>query len=210
MPELAPLEGRFVHLLPLSLDHAADLLDVALDDRDSFTLTPVPWDEASMVSYLERALAERDAGQHLPYATWSVEGRRIVGTTRFYDLTSWNWSSIAVGPEDGRPPRRYDLASIGYTWLHPSAQRTRINTEAKLLMMTLAFDQWNVVAMHMQTDARNARSRAAISRLGFTLDGVIRADKAGADGTVRDSAVFSMTAAEWPTHRARLTDRLGG
>jgi N-acetyltransferase len=210
MPELDPLEGRFVHLLPLSLDHAAALLDVAVDDRGSFTHTPVPWDETSMVSYLERALAEREAGHHLPYATWSVEGRRIVGTTRFYDLTSWDWSSIPTGPEDGRPSRRYDLASIGYTWLHPSAQRTRINTEAKLLMMTEAFDQWNVVAMHMQTDARNARSRAAISRLGFTLDGVIRADKAGADGTVRDSAVFSMTAAEWPARRARLADRLGG
>jgi RimJ/RimL family protein N-acetyltransferase len=79
-----------------------------------------------------------------------------------------------------------------------------------LLMMTEAFDQWNVVALHMQTDARNARSRAAISRLGFTLDGVIRADKAGADGTVRDSAVFTMTADEWPANRARLTDRLAG
>jgi N-acetyltransferase len=210
MPELVPLEGRFVHLLPLSLDHAADLLAVALDDRGSFTLTPVPWDETSMVEYLERALAEREADHHLPYATWSVESRRIVGTTRFYDLTSWDWSSMSAGPEAGRPARRYDLASIGYTWLHPSAQRTRINTEAKLLMMTEAFDRWNVVAMHMQTDARNARSRAAISRLGFTLDGVIRADKAGADGGVRDSAVFSMTAAEWPAHRARLTDRLAG
>jgi RimJ/RimL family protein N-acetyltransferase len=208
MPELVPLEGRFVHLLPLSLDHTAELVDAALDDRGSFTFTPVPWDEASMVSYLERALAEREAGHHLPYATWSVESRRIVGTTRFYDLTSWDWSSIASGAEDGWPTRRYDLASIGYTWLHPSAQRTRVNTEAKLLMMTEAFDEWNVVAMHMQTDARNARSRAAISRLGFTLDGVIRADKAGADGTVRDSAVFSMTAAEWPGHRARLVDRL--
>jgi N-acetyltransferase len=209
MPEPVPLEGRFVRLLPLRLDHAADLLDVALDDRGSFTLTPVPWDETSMVSYLERALAEREAGHHLPYATWSVESRRIVGTTRFYDLTSWDWSSIPAGPEGGRPSRRYDLASIGYTWLHPSAQRTRINTEAKLLMMAEAFDRWNVVALHMQTDARNARSRAAISRLGFTLDGVLRADKAGADGTVRDSAAFSMTAAEWPVHRARLTDRLG-
>ncbi len=210
MPELVPLEGRFVHLLPLSLDHVDDLLDVALDDRSAFTLTPVPWDETSMVAYLERALAEREADHHLPYATWSVEGRRIVGTTRFYDLTSWDWSSMSAGPEAGRPARRYDLASIGYTWLHPSAQRTRINTEAKLLMMTEAFDRWNVVALHMQTDARNARSRAAISRLGFTLDGVIRADKAGADGRVRDSAVFSMTAAEWPAHQARLTDRLAG
>ena len=106
MPELVPLEGRFVHLLPLSLDHAADLLDVALDDRGSFSLTPVPWDETSMVSYLERALAHREAGDHLPYATWSVESRRIVGTTRFYDLTSWDWSSMSAGPEAGRPARR--------------------------------------------------------------------------------------------------------
>ena len=83
------------------------------------------------------------------------------------------------------------MASIGYTWFRPSGQRTPINTEAKLLMMTHAFEQWQVRAVRLQTDARNARSRAAIERLGLFLDGVIRADRPGADGAVRDSAVFS-------------------
>jgi RimJ/RimL family protein N-acetyltransferase len=101
------------------------------------------------------------------------------------------------------------VASIGYTWLEPSAQRSPVNTEAKLLMMTHAFEQWEARAVRIQTDARNLRSRRAIERLGCTLDGVIRADRPAADGGVRDTAVFSMLDREWPVHRQRLVDRLG-
>lgn len=97
---------------------------------------------------------------------------------------------------------------IGYTWLTPSAQRTRINTEGKLLMIGHAFDAWDVWAVRLQTDARNARSCAAIERLGFRLDGILRADRPGADGSVRDTAAYSMLADEWPLHRARLLERL--
>jgi RimJ/RimL family protein N-acetyltransferase len=202
------LEGRFVQLLPLGPEHVDGLLEIALDDRSTYTFTPVPWDRASMTAYVDRAVAKREAGEHVPFVTVSLDGRRIVGSTRFYDLTPWDWSWLYPGSEtNGR--RTPDVASIGYTWLHPSAQRTRINTEAKLLMMTHAFEVWGARALRIQTDARNARSRAAIERLGLLLDGILRADRPGADGSVRDTALYSMLADEWPAHRRRLVERLG-
>ncbi len=102
------------------------------------------------------------------------------------------------------------MACIGYTWLDPSAQRTPINTEAKLLMMGYAFEEWEVRVVRIQTDARNARSRRAIERLGCALDGVVRAERPAADGGVRDTAVYSMLDREWPGHRQRLAERLQG
>ena len=101
------------------------------------------------------------------------------------------------------------MVAIGSTWLHPSVQRTAVNTEAKRLMLGHAFEEWRVRAVRFHTDARNTRSRAAIERLGCILDGVIRVDRPGSDGSVRDTAVFTMTADEWPTQRARLDARLG-
>jgi RimJ/RimL family protein N-acetyltransferase len=101
-----------------------------------------------------------------------------------------------------------DVVDIGFTWLARSAQRTPVNTEAKLLMMGHAFEVWEVHRVALQTDVRNARSRAAIERIGGQLDGILRADRPGADDTVRTSARFSILAAEWPVTKARLTARL--
>jgi RimJ/RimL family protein N-acetyltransferase len=137
-----------------------------------------------------------------------VAARRIVGSTRFYDLATWDWSSYSPGTDADRRQGRPDVAAIGYTWLEPSAQRSPVNTEAKLLMMTHAFEQWEVRVVRLQTDARNLRSRRAIERLGCTLDGVIRAERPAADGGVRDSAVYSMLDHEWPRHRIQLIRRL--
>jgi RimJ/RimL family protein N-acetyltransferase len=196
------LTGRYVHLVPMELDHVDGLVAAAGGDRSTFGYTTVPWDRPTMTEYVTRAMAKRDQGEHVPFVTWSVAHGRIVGTTRFYDLTPWDW-----GPEPTAHQRvgRPDVASIGYTWLDPAAQRTPVNSEAKLLMLTHAFETWEVWAVRLKTDARNERSRRAIERLGFRLDGVIRADMPGTDDTVRDSAVFSMLASEWPDHRERLT-----
>jgi RimJ/RimL family protein N-acetyltransferase len=103
-----------------------------------------------------------------------------------------------------------DVVDIGYTWLAGPAQRTHVNTEAKLLMMTHAFEIWEVHRVALQTDVRNTRSRAAIERIGGQLDGIMRADRPGSDDTVRTSARFSIVAAEWPAVKARLTARLAG
>ncbi|HEV3367070.1 MAG TPA: GNAT family protein [Acidimicrobiales bacterium] len=205
---LESIQGRFVHLVPMGEDHIEGLLEAANEDRSTFTYTPVPWDRETMTAYVHKALATRDSGEQYPFVTFGVDQRRIVGSTRFYDLAPWDWSSLYPGSDVHQRVGRPDVASIGYTWLSPSAQRTPINTEAKLLMMTHAFDRWDVRAVQIRTDARNDRSRAAIERLGCVLDGVIRADMPGADGTERDSAVYSMLAAEWPVHRRRLVARL--
>jgi len=137
-----------------------------------------------------------------------VAEQRIVGTTRFYDLATWNWAEHSPGTDATVRLGRPDVACIGYTWLDPSAQRTPVNTEAKPLMMGHAFGEWGVRVVRIQTDARNERSRRAIERLGCTLDGVIRAERPAADGGVRDSAVYSMLDREWPVHRQRLVERL--
>jgi RimJ/RimL family protein N-acetyltransferase len=207
MSDLFSLQGRFVDLMPMGSEHIDPLLEAADDDRSTFGFTPVPWDRTTMADYVATALAKRESGDHYPFVTIRRDDQRVVGSTRFYDLDHWDWSSLFPGSETpGRPGP--DVASIGYTWLHRSAQRTPINTEAKLLMMSHAFEQWEVRAVRFWTDARNARSRAAIERLGCRLDGVLRADRPAADGTVRDSATYSLLAEEWPANRQRLTERL--
>ncbi len=208
MSDLLTLRGRFVHLMPMGTDHVDDLVAAATRDRSTFQLTPVPSSRASMATYVSRAIERRRSGVHVPFVTFSVALQRIVGSTRFYDLETWDWPAEPAGTAPLQRHDRPDVASIGYTWLDPEVQRSPVNTEAKLLMMDHTFDRWQVWAVRIQTDARNRRSRAAIERLGLSLDGVLRADKPGADGTVRDSAVYSLLADEWPTHRERLAARL--
>ena len=210
MSELFALRGNAVHLLPMSLDHVDGLLEAAGGDRSSYGYTPIPWDRDSMVTYVERALDKRERGEQYPFVTWSTEAGRLVGATRYYDIETWDWTVLP--PDADVPPRPgiSDVAGIGYTWLDPVAQRTPVNTEAKLLMLDHAFDTWRVRRIRIKTDARNERSRSAIVRIGLSLDGILRADMPGADGAVRDSAVYSMLADEWPLHRRRLTARLEG
>ena len=135
---------------------------------------------------------------------WRRDGDRVVGATRFCELAFWQWPPGASHQRDGVP----DVVDIGFTWLAGSAQRSPVNTEAKLLMMGHAFEVWEVHRVALQTDVRNARSRAAIERIGGQLDGIMRADRPGSDDTVRTSARFSIVAAEWPSVKERLTARL--
>ena len=202
------LEGAHVRLEPLSLDHVDELLEAATGDRSTFAYTLVPSDRPAMTEYVERALDHASDGDQVPFATRSLALGRVVGATRFYELEPWDWTVLEPGatpePHDGVR----DRASIGHTWLGPAAQRTPVNTEAKLLMLGHAFDSWGVRAVRLQTDSRNDRSRAAIARLGCSLDGVLRVDRPAPDGAVRQSAIFSMTADEWPAARRRLEERL--
>jgi N-acetyltransferase len=208
MSEPLTLEGTHVRLEPLSTDHIDGLLDAATGDRSSFGYTLVPSDRAAMASYVDAALADAAGGDQIPFATRSLALDRVVGSTRFYELDPWDWSVVTPGSVVSPPPGSRDRASIGHTWLDPLAQRTPVNTEAKLLMLGQAFDVWGVRAVRLQTDSRNERSRAAIARLGCSLDGVLRVDKPAYDGTVRHSAIFSMTADEWPPARRRLEARI--
>lgn len=199
------LEGRHVRLEPLSPAHAPALADAASGQRDTYGFTLVPGNLAEARAYIESALADQAAGKALPFATVARASGRVVGSTRFGNIEFWSWpASSPQARRDGSP----DVAEIGWTWLAADAQRTAINTEAKLVMLTHAFETWRVHAVKLNTDARNARSRAAIERIGARFDGVLRAHRPATDGGIRDTAAFSLLAAEWPAARARLQARL--
>ena len=199
------LEGRFVRLEPLTAAHAAPLLAAASGSRETYGLTLVPGSAAETAAYIETALAEQRATRSLPFATVDRAGGRVIGSTRFLNIDFWTWPA---GNPHQRGPERPDVVEIGATWLAASAQRTPINTEAKLLMLAHAFEHWRVHRVSLMTDARNQRSRQAILRLGARFDGILRAARPASDGAIRDTAAFSILEAEWPAVRANLEARL--
>lgn len=199
------LEGRFVRLEPLAMAHAPALLAAAAGPRDTYAFTLVPANLTETRAYIETALAEQAAGRSLPFATVDRASGTVVGSTRFLNIEFWPWPA---GNVNQRGADRPDVVEIGATWLAAAAQRTRINTEAKFLMLAHAFDQWRVHRVSLMTDARNQRSRDAIVRLGARFDGVLRAARPASDGAIRDTAAFSILESEWPAIRTRLQARL--
>jgi RimJ/RimL family protein N-acetyltransferase len=209
MPEPFTLDGTFVRLEPLAESHIGALVEASAEDRSSYQWTYTPQGREEMTDYVRDALDKVAAGAHVAFATvrkgaGSGGADRVVGATRFCEIARWQWPPGATHQREGVP----DVVDIGFTWLAGSAQRTPVNTEAKLLMMTYAFEVWRVHRVALQTDVRNARSWAAIERIGGQLDGIMRADRPGADDTVRTSARFSIVASEWPGVKARLAARL--
>ena len=202
MLDSVTLEGRLVRLEPISVDHIPGLVQAASQSRDTYGFTYVPEDADAMRLYVETALAGRDAGSMLPFATIDLHTKRVAGSTRFHHAEFWDWPA---GNPHQRGKQLPDVVHIGTTWLAADAQRTGINTEAKLLMLTHAFESWHVHRVRIQADSRNERSRRAIMRLGAHLDGVVRADRVALDGAIRDSAVFSILDSEWPEVKAQLT-----
>jgi len=198
------LEGATVILRPLALADAAALAAAAAESREHYTYTRVPAGVEEAQSYIAAALRERDDGRRLPFVI--VWHDRVVGSTSYLDIQQWRWPAGSPLQRVDRP----DVVEIGATWLSESAQRTRCNTEAKYLMLTHAFDVWDVHRVALKTDERNTRSRRAIERLGARLDGVRRADMPGQDGSVRSSAYYSIVRAEWPQVRATLERALAG
>jgi len=200
------LPGRHVRLEPLALEHVEGLLAAASEDRSTYAWTTVPDSAGSMREYVSAALDLAARGEAVPFVTRLGDTGRVVGTTRFANFEYHAWPE---GHPLRRPVGAPDAVEIGWTWLAASAQRTPVNTEAKWLMLRHAFETWGVRCVRLKTDRRNERSRAAIERIGGKLDGVIRAHSPGADGTLRDSAYFSILAAEWPAVDAGLRARLG-
>lgn len=206
-PSVAPvtLEGRWVRLEPLSPSHAAGVLAAASGSRDTYGFTLVPGTAAETAAYIAGALAEQNAGRALPFATVDRARGMVVGCTRLFNIEFWPWPPRNANQRGAERP---DVVEIGWTWLAAAAQRTPINTEAKLLMLTHAFDHWRVHRVSFMTDARNQRSRNAILRLGARFDGVLRAARPASDGAIRDTAAFSILEPEWPAVRADLEARL--
>jgi len=198
--EDSPLTGRHVQLEPLSLDHVHQLVVAANEDRTSYGWTLVPHTVAGMSTYVSNLLADAEAGRVVPFAQRRLSDLRVVGCTRFMEIRYWT---------NGEFP---DEVEIGGTWLAASAQRTPINTEAKLLLLGQAFDAWEVRRVAICTDARNTQSREAIVRLGATLEGILRNHRPSVapdeTGRLRNSALYSIIDSEWPAIRSKLRERL--
>ena len=192
------LRGDTVTLRPLSAADAAALAAAASESRQSYEFTRVPKGVEEAVRYIELALADRDAGHRLPFVI--VWRDRVVGSTSYLDVQRWRWPAGSPHQRTDRP----DSVEIGSTWLAASAQRTRCNTEAKYLLLSHAFEAWEVHRVCLKTDERNAQSRRAIERLGARFEGLRRADMPAVDGTVRTSAYYSIVSAEWPDVRKSL------
>jgi RimJ/RimL family protein N-acetyltransferase len=183
------LVGHRVTLEPLTIDHAAELAPAVGDLwRAWYTHIPKPED---MTAEIERRLALRDAGTMLPFTVRRNDTGEAVGMTTFMNIDAQN--------------RRVE---IGSTWLAKSAQRTGINTEAKLLLLGHAFDALDCIAVEFRTHWHNLQSRRAIAELGAKQDGVLRNHELWRDGTLRDTVVFSIIASEWPTVQLSLTEKL--
>ena len=200
------LQGTHVRLEPLTRAHASALVAAAASGaRDTFSFTWVPHDESSAVRYVDEALALHAAGRALPFATIDMATGGVIGSTRYLNVEFWAWPPGSPYQRGEHVP---DVVEIGATWLAPAAQRTPINTEAKLLMLGHAFEHWRVHRVSLMTDARNLRSRNAILRIGATFDGVLRAARVAVDGVIRHTAAYSIVEAEWPAVKAGLEAKL--
>jgi RimJ/RimL family protein N-acetyltransferase len=194
------LQGKHVCLEPLAHHHVDGLVAAAGDDAALYQWSPVPRGKVEATNYINAALTWRDAGTAVPFAIVRSEDGVVLGSTRFWNLERWAWPQ--GHPSHGRDIP--DACEVGYTWLTRSAIRTAANTEAKLLMLTHAFEVWRVLRVCFHTDSRNQRSRAALERIGGQLEGILRAHRMAADFIPRDSVRYSIVAAEWPGVKERL------
>jgi len=186
--EPVTLTGRHVTLEPLSKRHHDELVVAASDGKLWnlwYTIVPEP---DGMMAEIERRLALQEQGSMLPFAIVEKAIGRAAGMTTYMHIDAEN--------------RRVE---IGSTWLRKSAQRTALNTECKVLLLSHAFDTLGCIAVEFRTSSANAQSRRAIERLGAKFDGILRSHMRHKNGTLRDTVVYSITAAEWPAIRSRLT-----
>ncbi|PJZ78621.1 GNAT family N-acetyltransferase [Leptospira neocaledonica] len=191
-PKPIRLSGDRVELVPLGLEHA-DVLTEALQDGELWKLwyTNIPEPEG-MKAWIQKALEEQEAGLSLPFAVIRKEDSKLLGTTRYLNIE--------------KDARRLE---IGATWYPKSVQKTFVNTECKLLLLEHAFETLGCIAVEFRTHIMNFTSRKAIERLGAKLDGILRNHRISKNGTLRDTAVYSITKEEWPTVRGNLLFKLG-
>jgi N-acetyltransferase len=186
------LIGDFVRLEPLKIEHLDALCKIGLEEEIwRWSPEQISAPEA-MKKYVETALDEQRRGVSLPFVTVEKAAKSVVGSTRFGNIDVSN--------------RR---AEIGWTWLNPRWQRTFVNTEAKLLMLTHAFETWKCIRVEFKTDALNEKSRNAILRLGAKQEGVFRQHIICRSGRLRDSVYFSILDNEWQPTKENLLRKLG-
>jgi RimJ/RimL family protein N-acetyltransferase len=187
MMQPVTLTGTRVQLLPLQPEHASGLWQAAQDPQIWPYLPTRPQSQQDIEIWIGTALEAQQRGVELPFTVVDVRDNSIVGSTRLLDYFDI-----------------YRQAEIGWTWLNPSAWRTRINTECKYLLLRYAFESLNLVRVTLKTDARNERSQRAIERLGAVREGVLRRHRILPDGFIRDSVIYSVIDLEWPQVKTRL------
>lgn len=188
MPTAVTLDGRIVRLIPLHTAHAPGLYQAAQDpDIWRFMLSDPSVSPAAMLAWVQAAVSERERGAGVPFAILDRRDETMLGSTRLFDLR----------PADG-------ALEIGYSWLARWARRTAVNTECKYLLLRYAFEELGAVRVQMKTDERNLVSQRAIERLGAVREGVLRSYQALADGTHRNTVMYSIIASEWPAVKASL------
>jgi RimJ/RimL family protein N-acetyltransferase len=195
------LTGTHVQLEQLTLDFAEELTAAGNQDRSTYGFTPVPPTVEGMQRYITGLLNEQQARTAIPFVQRRTSDGELVGCTRYLRLEWWAGGDLPAEVE------------IGGTWLAASAQRTPINTEAKYLLLSNAFDSWNVHRVSICTDARNTQSRTAILRIGASFEGILRSHRGsyvpGEENVVaRDSAMYSIIRSEWPAVKLDLEGRL--
>lgn len=186
-PPTITLEGNHARLALSSQDHAADLAEASADGelyRLWYTTVPTP---DGVPAEIDRRLGLREKGSMLPFTVINTATGKAVGMTTYMNIDATN--------------RRVE---IGSTWYCKSVQRTPINTECKLLLLRHAFEELDCLAVEFRTHYLNAQSRRAIERLGARLDGILRAHQRMPNGTIRDTAVYSITHFDWPGIKANL------
>jgi N-acetyltransferase len=189
--EPVTLTGSVVRLEPLTLEHAAPLARVGLDPELWRWIPTSVTSEDEMRAYVQLALDEQKRGVSLPFAIVSVAENKVIGCTRYMNIEAAH--------------RRLE---IGSTWLNAAYQRTRANTEAKLLLLSNAFDTLGAHRVELKTDALNQKSRNAIARIGAFQEGIFRKHLITASGRIRDTVYFSIIDSEWPAVKEKLTKAL--
>lgn len=190
-PEDITLLGDYVRIDPLSVNHLNDLQDAVRDgELNLLWYTFIP-NADDMLEEINKRLRLREMGSMQPFAIIDIATGLAIGMTTFMNIDATN--------------RRVE---IGSTWLSKSTQRTFINTECKLLLMAHAFEKLNCIAVEFRTHFINTQSRKAIERLGAKFDGILRNHSIMPNGTLRDTAVYSIIKSEWPTVKSHLNFQL--
>jgi RimJ/RimL family protein N-acetyltransferase len=187
VPQPITLAGQTVSLEPLSMEHAAALLEAAQSEEIWLHTLDKPRTMNAMEDYIARALGERDNNAGIPFAVRHIETNRFIGSTRYANIA----------------PQRWGL-EIGYTWYAPKFWRTAVNTECKYLLLKHAFETLQYIRVELQAMVDNARSRAAILRLGAIEEGVLRSRIVRRNGQRFDSVFFSILDNEWPGVKVKL------
>ena len=185
------LEGEMLRLVPLAIGHVDALCEVGFNTEIWRWMPTGVRDRGAMQAWVEEALRAQGAGSAMPFATTLRETGEVIGSTRFMNIDA-----------------SHRRAEIGATWIAPAWQRSRVNTEAKYLMLRYAFEEQQWRRVEFKTSSQNVKSRAAILRLGATEEGTFRKHMIQEDGSNRDTVYFSIIDDEWPAVKARLESSL--